>query len=297
MREKPNWNHMLRLLVIDLAVLVILRVVLGLAGCFETPDSQPAAAVIQSGVHLPVIMYHSIRKGPESGYAVTPETLESDLAYLRSGGWESVSPDDLVRFVRDGLPLPKKPILLTFDDGFYNNLCYALPLLEQYGFCATVNIVGEFSQELAAADSHVPAYSYLTADDLREMQASRRISFGNHTSKLHHRGARLGCRIRDGESEAAYRAILRRDLADTQFFLHQAVGEEPIVFAYPYGFECPEAQPVLQEMGFLITLTCYEGDNVLTDDPACLTELRRWNRAGNQSSEAFFSKVLSDYMT
>ena len=295
MRTKANWGKMLRLLVIDLAVLLILRITLGLAGCFEIPESRPAAAAVQDGVHLPVIMYHSIRKGPESGYAVTPETLESDLAYLRSGGWESVSPDDLVRFVRDGLLLPEKPILLTFDDGFYNNLCYAVPLLEQYGFCATVNIVGEFSQELAPADPHVPAYSYLTAPDLQEMQASGHISFGNHTSRMHHRGARMGCRIRADESEAAYRAVLRKDLADTQLFLHHAIGEEPTIFAYPYGFECPEALPVLQEMGFYITLTCYEGDNYLTSDPACLRELRRWNRAGNQSSEVFFSKVFANF--
>ena len=294
MQKKQNWNRMLRLLLIDLAVLVILRITLGLAGCFEEPSAAPAAAVSQEVFSLPVIMYHSIRKGPESDYAVTPETLENDLAYLRANGRQSVSPDDLIRYVRNGLPLPEKPVLLTFDDGFYNILCYAVPLLQKYGNCATVNIVGEFSETLAAADSHTPAYSYLTANDLREMAQSGCISFGNHTMTMHHRGERMGCKIRPDENEETYRAVLRADLAAAQVFLRNAVGTEPIVFAYPYGFECEEARPVLREMGFCITLTCYEGDNLITHDMESLQELRRWNRAGNQTTESFFAKVFSN---
>lgn len=293
MKYRQDFKRFLRLLLIDLAALLILRTVLGLCGCFDAQNTpaKPASAQSSPQVRLPVLMYHSVRGGPEHDYAVTPDTLEADLRYLRDRGCHTVTPEDLVRFVYDGIPLPGKPVMLTFDDGFYNNLCYVLPLLEQYGMCATVNIVGEFSQELAEADSHSPAYSYLTAEDLRQMQQSGRISFGNHTSNLHHRDGRSGCKILPGESEAAYTALLSADLNEVQMFFQKELGISPIVFAYPYGFDCPESKPVLHEMGFLVTMSCYEGMNLLTSDPACLYDLKRYNRAGNQSTEAFFAHI------
>ena len=296
MKQKAAVRRFLHLLAIDLTALLLIRTLLGAAGCFpERPESsgavQPVNVSAQPPAYLPVLMYHSVRRGPESDYAVTPDTLEADFLTLLSFGWETVSPEQLIRFVRDGMPLPEKPVLLTFDDGFYNSLSYVLPLLEKYDLCATVNVVGSFTTELAEADSHQPAYSYLTADDLRKLQQSGRISFGNHTNRMHSRSERQGCAIMPGESERDYHALLYADLAAVQELFERTLHEIPVVFAYPYGFYCPESEPVLKQLGFAVTLSCTEGINCLTDDPDCLYGLRRYNRSGNLTTEAFMSRI------
>ena len=300
MKQRGSAGRFLRLLVLDFLILLCIRLLLSAAGCFSE-KSVPSGGTEQAAVHLspapeeavclPVLMYHSVRRGPETDYAVTPDTLESDFRYLRSLGWESVSPEQLVRYVFDGIPLPEKPVLLTFDDGFYNSLTYVLPLLETYGLCATVNVVGSFTAELAEADSHQPAYSYLTAEDLCTLHQSGRISFGNHTYRMHSRTARRGCSIMDGESERAYHAVLYADLAAVQALFDRTLHQSPAVFAYPYGFYCPESVPVLKQLGFTVTLLCAEGINRLTDDPDCLYGLCRYNRAGNLGTEAFFAQI------
>ena len=74
-------------------------------------------------VTLPIIMYHSILKdGARQGkYVVSPEVLARDLDALRARGCETVTVRDLIAYTRDGAPLPAKPVMLTFDDGYYNN--------------------------------------------------------------------------------------------------------------------------------------------------------------------------------
>ena len=109
------------------------------------------AAVLASepdGVALPVIMYHSVLKdGARIGkYVVSPDSFEHDLAFLKDNGYETVSISDLTDFVYEGKKLPEKPVMITFDDGYYNNLVYAAPLLEKYNMKAVIS-VGMTSQK------------------------------------------------------------------------------------------------------------------------------------------------------
>lgn len=84
----------------------------------------------ENGIPLPVLMYHSVFSGRHSDYVVPPEVLESDLAYLSDHGYQAVLVSDLVEYVYNGKALPEKPVMITFDDGYYNNLEQCLPLLE-----------------------------------------------------------------------------------------------------------------------------------------------------------------------
>ena len=100
--------------------------------------------------------------------------------------------------------LPEQPILLTFDDGFYNNYSLALPLLEQYDMCAIVSVVGQFTDELAPESPHEDSYSYLTWEDLQALLDSGRVELGSHTYQMHSHTDRCGCRIQEREPAIAY---------------------------------------------------------------------------------------------
>lgn len=83
-------------------------------------------------VKLPVIMYHSLLKDEklQNDYTVSPTLFENDLKYLAENGYTTVVVKDLTDYAYGKKSLPEKCIMLTFDDGYYNNYYYALPLLE-----------------------------------------------------------------------------------------------------------------------------------------------------------------------
>lgn len=82
-------------------------------------------------VKLPVIMYHSLLKDEklQNDYTVSPTLFENDLKYLAENGYTTVVVKDLTDYVYGKKSLSEKCIMLTFDDGYYNNYYYALPLL------------------------------------------------------------------------------------------------------------------------------------------------------------------------
>ncbi len=266
------------------AALIIVLTTVGKA--LAAPEKVP------EGIFLPVIMYHSIRE-PASDYQLSPAALESDLQYLKSHGYESVSVAQLLAYTQGTGTLPEKPVLLTFDDGFYNNYSDALPLLDAYNMQAVVSIVGRYTDELAPADPENALHSYLTWDNVRSLLASNRIELGSHTYDLHSNEERAGCSILLGEDPAQYRAMLQNDLIKLQTQAKNETGTSPVVFAYPYGFICRESIPVLKDMGFVCTLTCREEPNYITQDPDCLYGLGRYHRSPQYSTEAFFAKALA----
>ena len=81
------------------------------------------------GVRVPVIMYHAVMDDASrlGKYVISPEELESDFKWLSENGYTAVLSEDLINYTENGAALPEKPILLTFDDGYYNNYLYAYP--------------------------------------------------------------------------------------------------------------------------------------------------------------------------
>ena len=78
-------------------------------------------------------MYHSILKDESkwNDYVLSPVELEKDIVWLKENGYQSIFIKDLISYVNGNADLPEKPIILTFDNGSYNNLTYVLPLLEK----------------------------------------------------------------------------------------------------------------------------------------------------------------------
>lgn len=246
-------------------------------------------------VFLPVIMYHSIAETSPGKYVVTPEQVESDLKYLKDNGYTSVTAQQLVDYTNGCGELPEKPVLITLDDGFYNNLYYLLPLLEKYDMYAIVSVVGAYTDNNAVADPHVPGYSYLTWEDINQLLESGRFEIGNHTYDMHSSdNGRKGCSKNSGETCEEYSRLLNEDISLLQSEMLENTGTLPFVFAYPYSYISQESLPVLHENGFLMTLNCYERPNYIIRDPECLYGINRYNRSGAYSTEEFMSLALSE---
>lgn len=261
------------------------------------PRTADTAAGAKATV-LPIIMYHSILDDParQGRYVISPTLLERDLAYIREKGYTTVVMADLLAYVREGTPLPEKPVMLTFDDGYYNNYAYAHPLLQKYGMRAVLSPVAAWSALYSAhpEDCDRPVYSHLTWEQLREMAESGTWEIQNHSYDMHKytAGQRKGTTKRAEETAAQYRTALSEDVRTAQELLTAQVGVTPTTFTYPYGAMSREAIPVLQELGFSATLTCESRLNTLTDDPACLWGLGRYLRPAGSSSAAYFDPIF-----
>ena len=107
----------------------------------ENTDNTLRVTADEKTTALTVIMYHGIINDTryQGTYVISPVQFENDLKKIQSESYTTVTVHDLVEYVYNNRPLPEKPIMLTFDDGYYNNYLYAYPLLKKYGCKAVIS--------------------------------------------------------------------------------------------------------------------------------------------------------------
>lgn len=190
---------------------------------------------------VPVLMFHHVedldaaRKEGHLSLTVGIEYFKKDLEYLKNKGYTIIGPADLIAFFDNGTPLPAKPVMLTFDDGYADNGT-------------------EMYQEMLAAGAKGTIFTptgllnnpgYLDWDKIREMAGSGLISFGNHTWS--HRNVGGSAAVVENEITTA----------DTQ--LAQQGLNNPKIFAYPYGLESANATKDLNKLGYKLAFTTVSG--------------------------------------
>jgi len=168
-------------------------------------------------VLLPIIMYHEVKPNKSGKDAIQPWEFEADLKWLADNGYTTIVMADLIAYVRDGTPLPEKPIILSFDDGYYNNYVYVLPLLQQYSARIVLSLLGRNTDDFTEWPSESIDYAHVTWDQLNEMLDTGLVEVQNHSYNLHaYTSERHGCIQNPGESDAAYTQLLRADLQRLQ---------------------------------------------------------------------------------
>lgn len=235
---------------------------------------------------LVCVMYHNILKSRNGKYIVSPKQFEDDLAAYRDAGFTTVFPSEIADFVYGDGELPEKPLLITFDDGKYNNMFYGLPLLEKYDAKAEMNPVGAFTEFSASSGDHSnPNYSHVTWEQIGELHKSGRFELGNHSYNMHRYKPRFGIMPKVGENPAEYRKTLKEDTGRLQDKILCATGELPLTYAYPFGEYNDDALAVLRGMGFKLFLTCNEGVSIIRRGaPESLFLIKRANRDGSLTS-------------
>ena len=254
-----------------------------------------AEAKVEDRIDLPIIMYHGLLKEEkrQGQFIISPNLFEQDLRYLQENGYTTVVIADLIAYVQDGKPLPEKPVMLTFDDGYYNNYLYAVPLLKQYNCKMVLSPIGRYTDEYTQNKDTHANYAHCSWDAVREMMASGLVEFQNHSYNLHSiDSGRKGAKKKAVESLVDYRTLLVEDVMKMQTRMREETGYTPTAFVYPFGAVSSESLPILKELGFQATLICESHINAITRDPECLYGLGRYRRPAKTGSEAFFKKIL-----
>lgn len=252
----------------------------------------PGPATEEAPVPLPILMYHDVKETKPGKDRITPYELESDLRYLLREGYTPVAMAEVAAYVYDGVPLPPKPIVLSFDDGLLSVYTTVGPLLEKYGMKIVLSAIGRSADEFSALPAGDPRYAHATWSQLRELRDRGLAEIQNHSYDLHRdEGGMLGCQQRPGESGADYARRLSEDLTRMQERAFAELGTVPDTFAYPYGKYSALSEGVLRELGFRASLTCDFGMNLLTRDPDCLMGMKRICRSHGASLPALLDEA------
>ncbi len=175
---------------------------------------------------LPVLLYHHVgapARGRFTSLTITPDRFEQHVRWLARLGYRGVRLQDWLAARAGAERLPARPVLLTFDDGYADLARHAFPVLERYGFGATVFVVTGRIGGVNAwdTDAGAPPLPLLSAEQIRDWSA-RGIDFGSH-GRSH---ARLSGLTDD---------VLADEVHGSRRELERITGERVRAFAYPYG--------------------------------------------------------------
>ena len=271
------------------------RAILGLVAlAVGTAVAVTASAMAVEGVDIPVVMYHALLKDEarHGQYVISPAEFESDLQYLKKHGYTTILMEDLIAYTKGG-ELPEKPILLTFDDGYYNNYLYAFSIARQYSCKFVISPIGRWADTYSETGETNAYYTHATWAQLKEMADSGLVEVQNHSYNLHEkRGGAQGVQKRPGEEETAYQARISADILKAQNAFEEHLGRRPSTFVYPFGAVSESTGEVVRGLGFQATLICREKLNHITRDGQSLYGLGRYLRPSGMSSAAFFEQRM-----
>lgn len=274
-------------------LLCIIFIMIGalIAGYFLLPPPAPAEQ------ELPVLMYHHLDQQSKSPTVVSKEQFCHQLETLKRAGYETVNLKQIKSFVCGRGRLPKKPLLITMDDGYTSNLEIAAPILEKYGMCATIFVIGINEGEPNYLHTGEPfwqaRFSYEEAlpwiqKGVIDVQCH---TFDMHQLKSYNISGRDGMLQMNGESDAAYLQALQKDFSQFRARRVPVKKSELLGLAYPFGYHNKELDALL-EQEIDITFTTKEHNNLLKrQDRQSMRMLGRWNVTDQMTGDEIIEKI------
>ncbi|MFQ6100717.1 MAG: polysaccharide deacetylase family protein [Anaerolineae bacterium] len=235
-------------------------------------DEAPAPAALPHQARVPILMYHYVSELPSNpdrfrrDLTVSPGNFEAQLRYLSDTGYHTVTLTDLYLYLTQGYPLPEKPIVLTFDDGYRDAYEVVFPLLLDYGFTGTFFVL--------ATPTHFESPGYMTWAQMREMSDAGMDIEGHGRDHVDLRGRSYG--------------YLVYQILGIQEAIQYHTGRLPRFFCYPSGQYDANVIAVLKSAGYWGAVTTAWG-RVHTRDG--LFEMPRIRVRGSDTLESFIDKL------
>jgi peptidoglycan/xylan/chitin deacetylase (PgdA/CDA1 family) len=248
------------------------------------------AARMQKAVpeFIPVLMYHKIPDAPlatKHQIYVTKDNFEKHLAYFRKRRLTPITFADYLEFAageRELADFPRRPIILTFDDGYTDNYTNLLPLMQQYGYRGVLYLLGDFDLRYnkwdADTDPTEPRSEIMDPDQKRAFIAAG-WEIGAHTMS-HPKLTSLPL-------TAAAHEIQRSKAA-----LETALQTPVVSFAYPYGDLNDVVKEAVRAAGFALGVATDTGGMTIEDDRM---QVFRVNMFPNEATSSLFKKTSTWY--
>jgi peptidoglycan/xylan/chitin deacetylase (PgdA/CDA1 family) len=214
------------------------------------------AAVSPAGYQLvPVLVYHGLAPQARGRLVLAARAFAEQMRYLKAQGYRVVRLRDLVEFVALHRQLPRRSVVLTFDDGYKSFLLYARPVLKELGFPATLFVYTDYVGSSRNA---------LGWDDLRRL-AGEGFEIEAHSKS--HEDLRRGAI----ESSEQYARRMQAELRDPLAAFKRQLGQSPRVLAYPYGESNAALLQFVREAGYVAAFSVRREANPSYADPLVLS--------------------------
>lgn len=218
---------------------------------------------------VPILTYHKLSENGADAVTVTRKAFDDQMLYLKNHGYKVISLDDFFDFLELKEPLPRKSVVITFDDGWRSTYDIAFPILKKYGYPSTLFVYTDFVSEGGGG---------MTWAILREMQKGG-VSIQSHT-KSH----RYLNKLSGKESFRAYFDAIWEELDDSAKIIRKHLNTDIKYLAYPYGETSDLVAALAQKTGYRGALT------VERDGNSCFVSPYRVHRSmiyGNFDLEDF----------
>ena len=238
-------------------------------------------AVLQSFKEIPVLTYHRVLLQPPQGSKfniyVSVDELEAQIVNLKQRGFEFVTFKDLAEGVR-----PKKPVILTFDDGYEDNFQNLLPLLKKHNAKAVIYALADRAVRNNCWDmaKDEPEAPLMNDAQLLECHQSGLIEIGSHGLRHQHLP-----QLSDDE--------VRQEIFDSKQALEKLLSDEVVSFAYPYGDYGDREAELVREAGYCFGVATVSGPVKMADD---LMRVRRITMFPNTGKSKFWKKTSGWYL-
>ncbi|MBY0554971.1 polysaccharide deacetylase family protein [bacterium] len=235
---------------------------------------------------IPVLMYHKIPDQEiqsQHKIYVTKSNFEKHLKFFKSRNFTTLTFSDLKKF-RTGevsfSEFPKKPLILTFDDGYRDNLKNASPLLKQYGFRAQLFLLADqnIDQNSWDVNSTEPAHEIVSGKD-RQQWLKSQFEVGSHG--FEHK------KITEFNEDEAL-----KELIDSKKSLEQEFSKPINVYAFTYGVTGSNSDDLAQAAGYDYAVNTDTGGLILEENPYSIF---RVNIFPDESSWSLFKKTSAWY--
>lgn len=209
-----------------------------LAGVLFLP--KPLLAITK--ISVPILMYHYIANNPNPrdlaryGLSITPDNFDAQMSYLKQQGFTPINLDTLYGIYQDRGATPKKPIVLSFDDGYTDFYLNAFPILKKY----------EFQSVSFIPTGLIGTSYYMSWDQVKQLNSTGLVEFEDHTIS-HHNLVQLSSNLQYNE------------LLYSKKTLESHLGKPVNFVAYPYGVANQTVILNAQKAGFVGGLGTWYG--------------------------------------
>jgi peptidoglycan/xylan/chitin deacetylase (PgdA/CDA1 family) len=214
------------------------------------------AAVSPAGYQLvPVLVYHGLAPQARGRLVLAAHTFAEQMRYLNAHGYRVIRLRDFVEFVALRRQLPRRSVVLTFDDGYKSFLLYAYPILKALQFPATLFVYTDYVGSGRNA---------LGWDDLRRLA---REGFEIEAHSKSHEDLRRG----PSESSDQYVRRMQAELRDPLASFKRQLDQTPRSLAYPYGASNAALLRLVKETGYAAAFSVRREANPSYADPLVLS--------------------------
>ena len=252
---------------------------------------------------VPVLVYHHVADEGYGDSVISPRRFEEHLNALAACGFTPVAVADMTAFVDTGKPLPPRPVLITFDDGYLSNYTAAYPLLLAHRFKAVFFAIGVSFGKDSYKDTGTAIIPHYGAKEAGIMRNSGLIEIGSHTYDMHQSESLESGRVRDSvlrfadEPIGDYLRTLKDDFDRFEALYADKIGGRVQALSYPHGLATDEAEREAGRHGVRATFTTLaDGRNTLRKgDRTTLYRLYRITVMETMSASDVLSMILERY--